>query len=72
MTLEKAGRRVSGLHWIVCLGSERTVINGRVACPALREAAQPETMSAEDCLDCRHLVATPVDRLAQGTCSVGY
>jgi hypothetical protein len=59
------------LDWIVCLGSERPVANGRVECPTLSDSAQRGTMSVERCLECRHLVATPIDRMAESMCSVG-
>jgi hypothetical protein len=68
---DDALRTLSTLDWIVCLGSERAVTDGRVACPTLRQAIRPRTSRAELCLECRHLVASSIDRLARGTCSVG-
>lgn len=61
----------NALDWIVCLGSERAVTDGRVECPTLGRPVRRGTMSVERCLDCRHLIATPIDRLPEGMCSVG-
>ena len=66
MDLETVRGSMDTLDWIVCLGSERQVADGRVECPTLSGP-----MSVERCLDCRHLAATPFDRLAEGMCSVG-
>jgi hypothetical protein len=57
--------------WIVCRGSERQVTNGRVACPGVGRAGHTRWVQVEDCLDCRHLIATPIDRLPHGLCSTG-
>lgn len=62
---------MEALDWIVCFGSERQVADGRVECPTLSGPARRGTMSVERCLDCCHLAATPVDRMAEGMCSVG-
>jgi hypothetical protein len=56
--------------WIVCRGAERQVADGRVACPAFT-LARTRTVQLDECLDCRHLIATPIDRLPQGMCSTG-
>ena len=53
------------LDWIVCGGAERSIVEQRVACPR----SQPGFVDAEDCFLCRHLMATPIDRLADGQCA---
>jgi hypothetical protein len=58
------------LDWIVCLGAERSVAGLHVACPAWRGTDGPRTVGLTDCLACRHLVATGVDRMAAAMCSV--
>lgn len=71
MDLDTRRGAMDTLAWIVCLGSERQVADGRVECPTLSQPARRGTMSVERCLDCRHLVATPIDHMAEGMCSVG-
>ena len=71
MDLDRRRRAMSTLDWIVCLGFERAVSDGRVECPTQGRPARRGTMNVERCLDCRHLIATPIDRLAEGMCSVG-
>ena len=56
------------ITWIVCLGAERQVVDGRAACP---RSSSPADVAIETCLLCRHLMATPVDRMAEGMCSSG-
>lgn len=57
-----------GITWIVCFGAERQVADGRAACP---RSSSPADVAIETCLGCRHLMATPVDRMAEGMCSSG-
>jgi hypothetical protein len=59
------------VDWIVCRGSERQVTDGRVACPGLGKTGRTRWVQVEDCLDCRHLMAAPIDRLPDGLCSTG-
>ena len=59
------------LDWIVCLGLERQVADGRVECPSLRLPDRRGKVSVEQCLDCRHLLATPMDRVPDFMCSAG-
>jgi len=62
---------LNALDWIACLGSERHVADGQVECPSVRLPARRGKVSVEHCLDCRHLLATPVDRLPDIMCSAG-
>ena len=55
------------LDWIVCGGAERTIAEQRVACPS----SPWGYVDAKECLLCRHLMATPIDRLADGQCAMG-
>ena len=52
--------------WIVCRGAERAVEDGLVLCPASSAA---ESVSVQTCLACRHLMATPIDRLPDAWCA---
>lgn len=54
--------------WIVCVGAERQVSDGRAACPV---SSSRGDVAIETCLLCRHLIATPIDRMAEGMCSTG-
>ena len=59
------------VDWVVCHGFERAVADGRVECPAETAGAQSREVDIQDCLECRHLTVTPVDRERQGMCSAG-
>ena len=56
------------LEWIVCEGAERPVINLRVACPR-QKALTTCLVDVDECLLCRHLMATPIDREWPGECA---
>lgn len=56
------------VEWIVCDGAERPVIEGLVDCPR-RRALTARLADVDDCLLCRHLMATPIDRDWQGECA---
>jgi hypothetical protein len=56
------------VEWIVCDGAERPVIDGRVDCPR-QQALTARPADVVNCLLCRHLMATPIDREWQGECS---
>ena len=56
------------LEWIVCEGAERPVIERRVACPR-RRTLIARLVDIDECLLCRHLMATPIDRERQGECA---
>lgn len=57
------------IQWIVCRGEERQVANGCVWCPTQPGSEQGHERRVEECLDCRHLVDTAVDRLPDGMCT---
>jgi hypothetical protein len=57
------------LDWIVCKGAERSVTDRRVACPASFLLEGPRTIPLAECLACRHLVASGVDRLPVAMCA---
>lgn len=59
------------VDWVVCHGFGRPVAEGRVECPVRTAGAQSQEVSLPECLECRHLMATPVDRERQGMCSAG-
>lgn len=59
------------VEWVVCHNFQRAVAEGRVECPAKTAGAQSREVGVQDCLECRHLIATPVDRERQGMCSAG-
>jgi hypothetical protein len=52
--------------WIVCRGAEREVEDGLVLCPASSAA---EWVAVQTCLACRHLMASPIDRLPDAWCA---
>jgi hypothetical protein len=54
-------------EWIVCLGAERAVVDGIVACPRSR----PRAVAVTDCLDCRFLSWRDSDRNQPDPCSTG-
>ena len=56
------------VEWIVCDGAERAAIERRVACPR-QSALTARLVDVEECLLCRHLMATPIDREWQGGCA---
>ena len=58
------------IEWIVCHAVERLVVDGRVSCPYIRAGDVTQTAGVEDCLLCRHLIATPADRRPDGTCAI--
>jgi hypothetical protein len=58
------------LDWIVCLGAERPVADMRVVCPTGLGAVATAEVPVEECLRCRHLLATAVDRIPTFMCSV--
>jgi len=57
------------IDWIVCQAREREVIEGRIACPGDNPSEANRETPLEVCLDCRHLMATPLDRRREGTCA---
>lgn len=59
------------IDWIVCRGDERQVAEGRVHCPALKQRDTRQAVRVEDCLACRRLIATSVDRMRAGMCDTG-
>ena len=71
MDVDRRRQALDTLDWIVCFGSERHVVDGRVECPSLRLPARSGRVSVEQCLDCRHLLATPMDRVPNFMCSAG-
>ena len=56
------------IGWSVCCGSERRVADGRLRCPARGRSERGIAVRAQDCLDCRHLITSPVDRQPEGMC----
>jgi len=57
------------IGWIVCRNHERPVVDGRVRYPGLKRREPSQEVRVEDCLDCRHLIATSIDRLPEWMCS---
>ena len=64
------GELASDMDWIVCHAVELVVMEGRVSCPDVRARDVGHTTSVEDCLLCRHLIATPADRRPDGMCAI--
>jgi hypothetical protein len=61
------------VDWIVCLGAERPVFDMRVDCPRPSDPAVHDAeVDVEDCLNCRHLLTTPVDRMPRFMCDVDW
>jgi hypothetical protein len=57
------------IDWIVCLDRERGVVDGCVLCPADGASEEGRDVQVQDCLDCRHLMATSVDRQLEEMCA---
>lgn len=57
------------IDWIVCCDVERVVVDGCIVCPAAPTGTQGREIHVQDCLDCRLLMATPLDRQPEGTCA---
>ena len=57
------------VDWIVCRATERQVIEGRIKCPGDCPGEADRETRLEVCFDCRHLMATPLDRRREGTCA---
>lgn len=57
------------IDWIVCRDQERAVVAGCISCPPDGAGRGGREMQVRDCLDCRHLMATPLDRQAEGMCA---
>jgi len=57
------------IDWIVCRGQERQVTAGCLRCPAQQLGEADHEIRVEDCLECRHLIATPMDREPKGMCA---
>jgi hypothetical protein len=58
------------IDWIVCHALERRVVDGRVPCPEIGKRDPRTTIWVENCLLCRHLIATPIDRRPEGMCAI--
>ncbi len=52
-------------EWIVCVGAQRDVTDGGVACPLTGEA-----MAFEACLDCHHLAWAAGERDRPSACEL--
>jgi hypothetical protein len=59
------------IDWIVCRGRERAVVDGCISCPADGAGEEGRESPVQDCLDCRHLMATNLDRQPEGMCTTG-
>jgi hypothetical protein len=57
------------IGWIVCRDKEREVVDGCVLCPVDGSSDAAYGIRVQDCLDCRHLMATPLDRQPAGMCA---
>ena len=57
--------------WIVCLGTERSVVDRRVAGPASPSPGLLRDVPLADCLACRRLMAAFIDRFPTSMCSAG-
>ena len=57
------------VDWIVCRDRERGVIDGRIWCPATDMNEEGREIHLQECLDCRHLMASPLDRRSEGMCA---
>ena len=57
------------IDWIVCRDRERSVVDGCISCPGGGESEEGREIRVQDCLDCRHLRATPMDRRPEGMCT---
>lgn len=57
------------IDWIVCWDREREVADGCILCPGVGASEEGREIRVQDCLDCRHLMATPLDRQPEGMCS---
>ena len=57
------------IEWIVCCDRECPVVNGSIRCPVAKAGEQGHEIRLQDCLDCRYLMATPLDREPQGMCT---
>jgi hypothetical protein len=57
------------IDWIVCRGRERSVADGWILCPGGGESEEGRAIRMQDCLDCRHLTASPLDREPEGMCA---
>jgi len=57
------------IDWIVCRDRERGVVDGCIVCPADGASEEGREIHVHDCLDCRHLIATPLDRQPEGMCA---
>jgi hypothetical protein len=67
--LEGPGAKSAKVDWIVCHGHDQPVKRGRVKCPLQGTTRQSADVDVEECLACRHLQASSVDRLPAGVCS---
>jgi hypothetical protein len=57
------------IDWIVCRDQERAVVDGYILCPAAGSSEEDREIRVQNCLDCRHLMATPLDRQPEGMCA---
>ena len=57
------------IDWIVCRNRERAVVDGWIVCPGERASGEGREIRLQECLDCRHLMATPLDRQPEGMCA---
>jgi hypothetical protein len=57
------------IDWIVCRDREREVVDGCMWCPGGGAGEEGREIHVQDCLDCRHLMATPLDREPEGICA---
>jgi hypothetical protein len=67
--MERARLAMLEIDWIVCRDGERGVVEGCIACPGDGAGEGVREISVQDCLDCRHLMATPLDRQPEGMCA---
>jgi hypothetical protein len=57
------------IDWIVCRNRERGVVDGCIFCPADGTSEEGGEIHVQDCLECRHLMATPLDRRQEAMCA---
>jgi hypothetical protein len=57
------------IDWIVCRDRERGVVDGCITCPADSAADEDREIQVQDCRECRHLMATPLDRQQEWMCT---
>lgn len=56
------------IDWIVCRDRELLVVSGCIRCPA-DGAGEDRKVRLQDCLDCRLLMATRLDRRRERLCT---